>query len=426
MPNFTLNQVRSLINTGLSVQGSTFDPCYSSCWFSTTPNVYINGSTCYIDYTDTYNTSDRTVLKRIFTNLPVGTQIYVSPIDYYDELKNVRTNLGGTFSYSSTFNNTKTIVGTIVSGFTANQYNFYDKNNFATPLQYTMGYTGGATAASYIKYSLANKQNVPFTNSGILGSAFNFEEYIEISGSTLNSGKIKLYGLIKLKDNQELLYATGTLANENLFTSSTTLKHYIRGESNVSIIEKPEGALGSFTIYDTNLVKQNCYENQNEYQAYLRTQSLGTAYYGYWLPCQNCSDFVETSSYALSGNKTVYFTNSIYFYITQLQTSATNTAPYGVYTNRGFTSTPTAVSSVAFSSNGSNIKLDLSHPSLQGWSVDLYTDALLTQKVSTSYYRSGIPGFDQSYILLINTQYLPKQLYCSFVGPYNLSIPISI
>jgi hypothetical protein len=41
---------------------------------------------------------------------------------------------------SLTFNSTKTIVGTVVSGFTASQYNFYDKNNFASPLQYTMGY----------------------------------------------------------------------------------------------------------------------------------------------------------------------------------------------------------------------------------------------------------------------------------------------
>ena len=109
--------------------GSTVDPCYSSAWMSTIPNVYLEGSTCYLDYTDTYNTSDRTILKKIFGTIPAGTTVYIDPVEYYDELKNVRTNIGGTFTYSSTFNSTKTIIGKIVSGFTGvTSYNFFDKN----------------------------------------------------------------------------------------------------------------------------------------------------------------------------------------------------------------------------------------------------------------------------------------------------------
>jgi hypothetical protein len=292
-----------------------------------------------------------------------------------------------------------------------------------------MGYTGGATAANYILYSLPNKKNTPFSNSGVLGSAFGFEEYIEISGSTLNSGRIKTYGMVQLKDNQEVLYVTGTLANENLFTSNTTLTYYIRGNSNVSTIEKPQNALGAYTIYNSNLIKQDCYEKQNEYQALLRSQTLGSNTYGYWLPCQNCDNLEESSSFALNGNRTLYYANSVYFSISQTvitSTSAPDTPPYTLYTNRSNSGVPGAISSLTFTSLTGNLKLDLSHPTLQGWSVDLYSDSSLTQRMITSYYRSGLPGFDQSYIMLLYGQNLPKLLYCVFTGPSQISLPLSL
>jgi hypothetical protein len=392
---------------------------------NTPPNILLSGSTCYLDYTDTYDTSDRTLLKKIFSTIPAGTTVYIDPIEYYDEVKNIRTNVGGTFTYSSTFNNTKTIIGKIVSGFTGiTTYNFFDKSNFTKPLQFTLGYTGGSTAANYIIHSLPNKNNTSFSNSGVLGSVFNFEEYIEISGSTLNSGRLKIYGILKLKDNTELLYTTVSLTNENRFTTATTLNYYIRGLSDVSMISKSQSALGAFTLYDQNLIKYDCFDNQNEYQTFLRAQ--GSTYYGYWLPCQSCGNFVESYSYANNGNKTLAYSNSIYFSIAQTTTTTNNvnTSPYAVYTNRSYSSTSSAISSISFGPN--NLKIDLSHPSLQGWSVDLFSDLNLSQKLATSYYRSGVPGFDQSYILLIYSSSLPKTLYCLFDGPTQLTVTISL
>ena len=428
---YVLNKVRSIANTGVVIQGSTLDPCFSKCWFSTIPNLLIDGSTCFIDYTDTYDNSDRVTLKKLFSNLPAGTSVYFNSTEYYDEKANVRFNIGGTFSYSSSFNNGKTIVGSITSGFSsATNYSFYAKENFVSVPQFTIGYTGGSTAANYIINSLPNKKNTSFKNSGVLGSALGFQEYVEIQGSTLNSGKLLVYGSIRLKDNQELLYITGsTLANENLTTQQTILNFYLRGESNVSIIEKPQNTVGAFVLYDTNLIKYDCHEKQNEYQAFLRAQNMGASYYGYWVSCQDCDSNIDYSSYALNGNKTVYYVNSVYFSIgpsTTTPDQLTVTTPYAVYTNRTSTGTPAIISSLAFTSMLGNLKLDLSHPTLQGWSVDIYTDSQLTQKLSTSYYKNGVPGYDQSYILLLYGNYLPKTLYCVFNGPSQLSIQITL
>lgn len=428
---YTLNKVRSITNTGVVICGTTLDPCYQKCWLNTIPNISIDGSTCYIDYSDTFNNSDRTFLKRIFSTIPVGSNVYLTNTEYYDEISNIRTYLGGTFTYSSSFNDYKTIVGTISSGFTAvSNYTFFSKENFLTIPQLNIGYTGGSTAANYILNSLPNKNNTKFKDTGVLGSVFNFEEYVEISGSTLNSGRIRTYGTVKLKDETELIYITGsTLTNENLKTAKTALNFYIRGESNTYIIEKPQNNTGAQFVYDANLVKLNCYENQNEYQAFLRSQTMGSTMYSYWGSCQTCDSSSDYSSYALNGNKTLSYVNSVYFSVATTvpafgQTTVTN--PYSIYTNRSSTGAVSAVSALSFTSMNGNLKLDLSHPSLQGWNVDIFTDSSFANRLTTSYYKSGVPGYDQSYILLIYSTALPKTLYCVFSGPAQTSVTISL
>ena len=76
MPVFpTLNLVRSYKNYGISVYGNTYDPIFAKGWLNSSPNVLIQGNTCYLDYSHTYNTSDRTFLKKTFGVVPTGTTL---------------------------------------------------------------------------------------------------------------------------------------------------------------------------------------------------------------------------------------------------------------------------------------------------------------------------------------------------------------
>jgi hypothetical protein len=63
---FTLNTVRSYKNYGLIIQGNTYDPIWSKGWLLSSPNISIQGTTCYIDYSQSFDTSDRIYLKRTF------------------------------------------------------------------------------------------------------------------------------------------------------------------------------------------------------------------------------------------------------------------------------------------------------------------------------------------------------------------------
>ena len=121
MFNPTLNNVRNYKNYGISVYGNTYDPVFTKGWLNSRPNISISGTTCYFDYSNIFDTSDRTFLKKTFGVIPAGTTFYVSDIQYYDENANYRTVVGGTCLFNSTFNDGKVIIGNVVSGFTFNQ-----------------------------------------------------------------------------------------------------------------------------------------------------------------------------------------------------------------------------------------------------------------------------------------------------------------
>jgi hypothetical protein len=262
--SFVLNAVKSFTNYGIVLSGTTTDPALTKGFFLSSPNVSIIGNSCYIDYSNTSNISDLTYLNKLFFTAPVGTTYSISSGDYYDEFKNVRTDISGVFSKSSFTNNGKLLIGSIVSGLTyTSNYSYYDKSYFINPPQYTTGYTGAATL-NFITNNITSNPAKSFINSGPIGSCFSQEEYVELSGTTLNAGKLKINSVIKLKDNKELLYVDNTLVSENLGATATSSTFYIRGNANPDILNKSRKLLGCYIIYDSNGNQTSCFENQNQ------------------------------------------------------------------------------------------------------------------------------------------------------------------
>jgi len=182
--SFALNAVKSFTNYGIVLTGTTTDPALTKGFFLSSPNVSIIGNSCYIDYSNTSNISDLTYLQRLFNSAPSGTTYSLSSGDYYDEYKNLRTDISGVFSKSSFTNSGKLIIGSIVSGFTyTSNYSYYDKSYFVNPPQYSTNYTG-STGINFITNNITSNPSKSFINSGIIGSSFGQEEYIELSGTT--------------------------------------------------------------------------------------------------------------------------------------------------------------------------------------------------------------------------------------------------
>ena len=68
--------------------------------------------------------------------------------------------------------------------------------------------------------NITNNPSKSFVNAGFIGSEFGKEEYVQLSGSTSNTGKLKVNSVMALKDNRELLYMDVVLTDENLITTN--------------------------------------------------------------------------------------------------------------------------------------------------------------------------------------------------------------
>ena len=429
--NPTLNNVRTYKNFGLVAYGNTYDPIFSKSFLNTSPNISIFGSTFYFDYSNCFDTSDRTTLRKIFGSLTAGSTFYLSNVEYYDQNLDYRTTIGGTYNFNSTFNNGKVIVATKLTGFTPpSNYTFFNQNNFVSPAQYTFA-TIGNTANNFIINSLPTINQTNFKKMGFLGSIFDFEEYVEISGGTSNNfGKLRVQGMATLNDGQEILYLTGTASNQSFFTTATELNMFVRGESDVDEIQKPKNVLGIYRVHNSSNQLVDCFENQNEYQAYLRKQTLGITQDGYWVQCENC----PTTTYGIDLTEQDFLSNLIFdnalflFVNTTVITSFPDFVP--VYdrvllTQRNYSGNPQNATNLTFSVT-TGLKIDLSHASLQNWVFEIYTDPSYSNPLRVGFIKVGNPGYNNAFVLIQKELTTPNQLYCKLIGPTTLTLIMSI
>ena len=430
---YALNAAKTLANYGIRFYGSTYDPCFTQGYMNSKPNISIMGTSCFIDYTGTQNISDLTYLIKLFESTPVGTTFEFSNSDYYDPDYELSIDPTGIFSFESLTGNSKIVIGGIVSGFTyQTNYKFYSKTNFVDAPQYTTAYTGGTTSSNYIQNNLTSNTGKSFINLGVIGSEFGKQEYVEVTGSTLNSGKLIINSVIKLKDNRELIYTDTTIQNENRTTSETTLIHFLRGDSNPEILSKSRKNIGCYVIFDSDGNQINCFENQNQLQAFLRSQFETSTYTTQWIPCLSCSRLTDNGFDAASADKTILYDSSIFLFIDELLTGTfdgqgnfTPSYTYYLKSNASGNDSLQTTTAVSFTiDNG--FKIDLSHPTLKGFSVNAYLDPNKTLQMTENYYLIGVPGFDQAGVFYTKTNTSPRKIYFEFTGPAVLSLEITV
>lgn len=429
--NKTLNTVRTYKNYGIVLEGNTQDPVFVKGWLRSNPNVFSKGNSCYIDYSNCYDTSDVTYLKRTFGKLPAGSTFVFQDTLYQDLETNSGFTLGGTLSFQYTLNNGKIIVSKIISGMSPkNSYDFFEGNNFKnTPQHRFFNYTG--FTANFLLNTLPLTSPTSFEKMGILGSELGFEEYIDFSGATgVNYGRIKVGGTTTLLDDQEVMYLTEGATSQSMLDTPTTIKHYIRGSSNVDEIQQPEDIVGIYRIHDESNKLVDCYENQNFYQTYLRKQVLGATQSGYWVQCETCPDDIYGTNVSSDGMQSnLLFDNNVFLFINQIVRNNTGnllpTTSYGVFTQRLLSGTAQSASRLSFSVSV-GLKIDLSHASLQGWTFQVFTDPTYTMPLANSISVSGKPGYDQAYVLLKNSLDIPRTLYCRLSGIQTINMVFNI
>jgi hypothetical protein len=116
------------------------------------------------------------------------------------------------------------------------------------------------------------------------GSDYGFEEYVEVIGSTLNSGRLKIKNYVKLNDNTEVIYLTDSVTNENRFFTKSQIDILHRGLPSLAVLATNPLQNGVIKIAGaTSGIVSMLLENQNVLQHALR-QQLDTANVYYYYP----------------------------------------------------------------------------------------------------------------------------------------------
>jgi hypothetical protein len=290
-------------------------------------------------------------------------------------------------------------------------YNYYGKDNFVDTPQYTFTSTGG-TIGYFLVNSLPNLSKITFNSMGILGSAYGFEEYIEISGGTLNNAeRILVSGTTQLKDSTELLYFASGGTFQDFSSTNTSVDLYMRGYPSLITYPQQSNVTGIYTISDA-LTKDliNCYENQTLNQSQLRTSKIAVGYLSSFVNCKSCYDLIYGSGISTPFSIiSPSFNNLIYITISS-PTSTTNIAALNINVT-----TSASLVTLTQPSGNTTLKIDLSHPSILGYSLETYSDAAREIPLGSAYKSYGVPGYNGAYAI-IDSYITSTSIYCVMSG----------
>jgi hypothetical protein len=420
---FTLNNLRTLRNYGLYVTGNTLDPIFSKGWIKTKPNILIKNNKCYFDYSHAFNTSDLIYLNQTFSKIGVGATFYMESSSYYDEEKDILKNLGGTFCVTALLNEDRVIVADISSGMCgSSNYDYFEKNNFTSTPQFKFENYASFTGY-YLVNSLSQTSPTTFESMGILGEAFGYEEYIDLTaGICENSERIKVLGSTVLKDSQEILYFSSGGTFQDMGNTLCSVNLYIRGDPDLLQSPKNTSVTGIYTVSnDISNAILYCFENQTLNQSILRRASLDTPFTGSFLNCKNCAELIYGLANTMTFDSVGYaFDNLIFLYVINGSSVNASSALTGSFVTNS-TGTVRVTSSI-----NKIIKIDISHPTLIDYDLTIYSDANRTTLVAeNTFMKYGTLGYNNSFAIIKNYQ-SNSQLYCTLQGPSTIYFTIQV
>ena len=399
--SYVLNPVKTSVSYTGSFVGSTADPCYSKGLLKSSPSIHLAGNSFLFNYLECSNSNDLKFLKRFFSGLTVGSTFAFSNGQQVNIETGAVTYWDGTLTLQGITGNYNELI--YASGITYNTgitSGLHNSTLFTKPVQFTA--TTGITCQYFLSVSPAQDPwNIHYL--GLYGDDFGFEEYIDVSSSITNTGRLKVDNSIQLANNQEIIYIdpTTTVTNENLYFKKSFITLYMRGSLPIEIDNYDQTINGVVKISTTMPgIYTNLLENQNRQQYALRNSSVANVGYS-WYPNMSLKYF---NTNALNvGAENSYQYNAIYhlYYTTTTTPRYLISSDYlpptvignvffnAVYINNAITASIVNTTTVA---QGKTFKIDLSDARNKDLLVEPFLDEQCTIPLIDSYMLIGTPG----------------------------------
>jgi hypothetical protein len=405
--------VKSLDSYGINIISSYGDFTLSGKQINSNPLIYFYDSfnKLIIDYTETNSYDDLEYLNFFLQGITNGNTFSISDSYYVKEQDGITSNLDGIYQYDgSTGDNI--IFATKISATKLNTGEFrYEKEYFVDSLQLSLnsGFTGDT--ANIIK-SVTNAESIK--KLGLYE-----DDLIQIlySGITQNVDRFRVEKVEETSDGEEIIFLKDSIISENRIGKLTTLEIYSRGRGTVELLNVDKNINGSAKLYNKNGIYLNCFDYQNELQAYLRRYNENDpnliVNWSANIPCDGVTDSILPSngvSYnTLVDVKTETASSVKKFYVNGQRSPNITLVVGTVYLfYQGH-----------FSNKSNNIGEQLVFTKVQG-NTDL-------ENLLTNFYTvNGSPGEKNSYITLNVTADIPSTFYYESLSTPNMGGTISV
>lgn len=254
-------------------------------YLSTIPSFSFstNFSKVLIDYSNSQNKTDLSLLNGLFSGLTAGTQFTISSASYTIDGSGSEANLGGTYEFESFIGNI--IVATPITINNSNQRLFrYEPEYFINPPQFGLSLSPQGRQTEYVIVNALGKDKTnSFNKFGLYP-----QDKIKISGTKFNNNTFTVKSVALNKDGSENIVVMEGITQETGFGNriGVELIQSSVGNQEITAATGPT-TLGVCGIYKNGTLVE-CYENQTYDQCLVRTSFTGGSPF-YWRQNETCA-----------------------------------------------------------------------------------------------------------------------------------------
>jgi hypothetical protein len=253
-----------------------------------------------IDYSNSQNATDISLVNGLFSSLTAGTTFTVSSAKYSLDGIGSEADLAGTYEFKSFVSNV--IVAVPVSMTSFNQRLLrYESDYFINPPQFGLSL---APVGQFTEYVIVNALGTDKTSSFAKFGIYAGDK-VKITGTQFNNSTFTIKSVTVNKDGSETMVVNEGLTQESGFGNRVGIE-LIQNKKGSAIITAATGptTTGACGVY-VNGVRVACYDNQTSDQCVARTTVTGGSPF-YWIPGGNCSllpsTLVTTTVQTFTGN----------------------------------------------------------------------------------------------------------------------------
>jgi len=258
--------VKTFDSYGINIVNSYTDVDLLGKKINSSPLVqfYNSFTKAIFDYSNTESENDLEYIDILLQGLTNGNTFTISDGYYVKDQDGITSNINGIYQFDGAQNNNLILTTVISASSVNNTESRYERDYFVNSPQFTLN--SGFTGDPY--HVIKSMTNIGLVER--LGAVENDLIEVSYAGNTANIDRYRIEKVETSSENEELIFLKDSVNNDNRLGQLSTINLYVRGIPPLSLTEIDKDLNGCAKTYTVDGNYLECFENQNELQAYLR------------------------------------------------------------------------------------------------------------------------------------------------------------